>query len=172
MASLKHPPESWIPPAKVLVPVPVTLSAPVERLVVVALVIVALVARRLVKVAAVAVKIEANKLVEVAAVVVERMILLQILAPENVLESAKSVEDADEPVERHTPAIAKQPVEREIPFWKVLLALPVTLSCVAESPPAKVLVPCPAPTVIAAAKVLVAEVLVAEMTLKTAVEPK
>ena len=42
----------------------------------------------------------------------------------------------------------------------------------ALTPPANVLVPCPAPTVMAAAKVLVAEVEVALMTLKVPKEPK
>ena len=42
----------------------------------------------------------------------------------------------------------------------------------AESPPANVLVPCPAPTVIAAAKVEVAEVEVALITLNWPREPK
>ena len=42
----------------------------------------------------------------------------------------------------------------------------VMLSCVADNPPAKVDVPCPAPTVIAAAKVEVAVVEVAKTELK------
>ena len=61
---------------------------------------------------------------------------------------------------RHTPAIEKQPAVRFAPLAKVEVP-DVTLSRVVESPPAKVLVPCPAPTVIAAAKVEVAVVEVA-----------
>ena len=53
----------------------------------------------------------------------------------------------------------------------VLVADPVRASWSAESPPAKVEVPCPAPTVIAAANVEVAVVLVAWMLLKIPKEP-
>ena len=54
---------------------------------------------------------------------------------------------------------------------EVLVALPVSASWSAESPPAKVLVPCPAPTVIAAAKVEVAVVLVDWILLKSPTVP-
>jgi len=57
---------------------------------------------------------------------------------------------------------AKQPAVRFKPLAKVEEAVfEVALNMVAESPAAKVEVPCPAPTVIAAAKVEVAVVLVA-----------
>ena len=55
----------------------------------------------------------------------------------------------------HVPATEKQPVARFTPLLNVDVP-PVRLSCAAESPAAKVLVPCPAPTVMAEAKVLVA----------------
>ena len=73
---------------------------------------------------------------------------------------ARRVVDAPE-VLRQVPRIAKQPAERLKPFAAVFVALPVSASWSAERPPAKVEVPCPAPTVIAPAKVEVAVVEVA-----------
>jgi hypothetical protein len=73
---------------------------------------------------------------------------------------------------RQVPAIAKQPEVRLKPLAAVEVAPPVSASASAEMPPAKVLVPCPAPTVIAAAKVLVAEVLVDWMELKIPKVPR
>ena len=65
-----------------------------------------------------------------------------------------------EPPPRHTPFREKHPVVTFTPF--AIVDVPeVTFSCDAEMPPAKVDVPCPAPTVIAAAKVDVAVVDVA-----------
>jgi hypothetical protein len=86
--------------------------------------------------------------------------------PENVLLFARSVVEAPE-VLRHVPAILKQPFVRLKPFAAVLVAAPVSANWSAEMEPAKVEVPCPAPTVIAAANVEVAEVEVALMLLKT-----
>ena len=67
---------------------------------------------------------------------------------------------APEPVRLLPPTqvlpIAKQPVVSEMPFCAVLVAAPERLICVAESPAANVLVPCPAPTVIPPANVEVA----------------
>ena len=80
-----------------------------------------------------------------------------------MLLSARRVEDALV-VGRQVPAIAKQPVLRFTPLLNVEVP-PVRLSWRAESPPANVLVPCPAPTVMAAAKVEVAVVEVATMEL-------
>ena len=77
------------------------------------------------------------------------------------MASARSVVDAPFDCVRQEPAIAKQPEVRLKPLAAVLVALPVSASANAETPDAKVEVPCPAPTVIAAANVEVAEVLVA-----------
>ena len=161
----KQPAERLMPFPKLVVAPPVTAKevvvAPVKealvakRLVAVALVIVAFVERRLVIVPAVAERIEEKKLVEVDCVVVERRMLAKTFAPEKVLLSPRSVEDAAV-VPMQVPNIEKQPPVRLIPFAAVLVALPVSASWRAESPPAKVLVPCPAATVIAPAKVEVA----------------
>ena len=83
---------------------------------------------------------------------------------------ARSVLDAPE-VLRHVPRMAKQPLVKLKPLAEVLVALPVSANWSIETPPAKVLVPCPAPTVIAAAKVLVADVEVALIWLNTPNEP-
>ena len=96
-----------------------------------------------------------------AFVVVEMFNFVRVEVPENVLLSVRRVVDA---VERQVPAIEKQPVLRLIPLAKVEVP-EVILSRVADSPPANVLVPCPAPTVIAAAKVEVAVVEVETMEL-------
>ena len=79
--------------------------------------------------------------------------------------------DEPDPPPTHVPKIEKQPVVRFTPLLKVEVP-PVRLSCAADTPPAKVLVPCPRPTVIAAAKVEVAEVEVAFTTLNWPKEPK
>ena len=86
---------------------------------------------------------------------------MSLLTVKKVLLSARMVEDAEvPPTERQVPAIAKQPVLRFIPLANVDVP-EVMFSRVAESPPANVLVPCPAPTVMAAPNVLVAVVEVA-----------
>ena len=78
--------------------------------------------------------------------------------------------------------VAKKLVLVEFVLVLLLLNRLVKVACVPVSvliepvlaliPPANVLVPCPAPTVIAAAKVEVADVLVALMTLNWPREPK
>jgi hypothetical protein len=88
-------------------------------------VVVALVASRFVNVPRVAVRIDEKKFVEVAWVVVER---LKIFPPDQVLKSARRVEEALEPPEvKHVPPIAKHPpVGRLIPLPKVVVPLPET----------------------------------------------
>ena len=82
-------------------------------------------------------------------------------------------ERVEPPVERQVPEIEKHPAVRLIPLAKVEVDVSeVALKMFAESPAAKVDVPCPAPTVIAAAKVEVAEVEVAFITLNCPREPK
>ena len=78
--------------------------------------------------------------------------------------------------------VAKKLVLVEFVLVLLLLNRLVKVACVpvsvliepvfADTPPANVLVPCPAPTVIAAANVEVADVLVAFMTLNWPREPK
>lgn len=174
-ASRKHPPESWIPlakvedavvevtlktdaespPAKVEVPCPTaTVIAPAKVLVAVD------VETMEPKVPSCAKSDLTKELVVVPEVVVLLVMVSEAneFAPEKVLASARSVEDADEPeVERQVPAMEKQPVVREIPLAKVEVP-EVMASAVAEMPPPNVLVPCPAPTVIAPPKVEVAVV--------------
>ena len=84
--------------------------------------------------------------------------------PESVVEPVPPLAAPSVPVivesERQVPPIEKQPAVRLAPFASVDVP-EVTLRRVVERPPAKVEVPWPAPTVMAAAKVLVAVVEVA-----------
>ena len=91
-----------------------------------------------------------------------------MIGPPVKVESVETWVTVPEPVPAQIPFIEKHPVVRFTPFAKVEVAvvdfifkIPAT-----ESPPANVEVPCPAPTVIAAAKVEVAVVEVAKMLLK------
>ena len=143
----------------------VPVRVPELNVVEVALVIVALVPRILVNSALVAESTDAKKEVEVELVLVlfNRVMFWKVVeevkmfCPEKVLLLARRVDDAVLST-RQTPAIAKQPPERLKPFAAVLVAPPVSANWSAETPLAKVLVPCPAPTVIAPPKVEVAVV--------------
>ena len=68
--------------------------------------------------------------------------------------------------------VAKKFVEVAFEYERFVPVSVLIEPVLAESPPANVLVPCPAPTVIAAAKVEVAVVEVATMTLNCPREPK
>jgi hypothetical protein len=86
----------------------------------------------------------------------------KVTAPVRVLPGMMMEETTLAVVGRQVLPTAKQPEVRFSPFAKVELAVfDVALKIVAERPAAKVEVPCPAPTVMAAAKVEVAVVEVA-----------
>jgi hypothetical protein len=77
----------------------------------------------------VAVRIDAKKLVLVAAVVVLRRMFAKMFAPEKVLASERSVDDAAV-LPMQTPRILKQPLVSWMPLAKVEVALPVTAKLV------------------------------------------
>jgi hypothetical protein len=86
----------------------------------------------------------------------------KVTAPVRVLPGMEMEETTLAVVGRQVLLIAKQPEVRLIPLANVDDAVAdVALKIVAERPEAKVEVPCPAPTVMAAAKVEVAVVEVA-----------
>jgi hypothetical protein len=121
-----------------LVVAPVKVPFVAKRLVVLMLVLVLLVIVALVPVSdvknpLVAVRIDAKKLVLVAAVVVLRRMFAKMFAPEKVLASERSVDDAAV-LPMQTPRILKQPLVSWIPLAKVEVAEPVTARFVVVAP--------------------------------------
>jgi hypothetical protein len=113
---------------------PVKVPFVAKRLVVLMLVLVLLVMVALVPVSdvknpLVAVRIDAKKLVLVAAVVVLRRMFAKMFAPEKVLASERSVDDAAV-LPMQTPRMLKQPLVSWMPLAKVEVALPVTAKLV------------------------------------------